>query len=127
MTTISNKWKYQIDIKSQFEDETTPELVVKLCKSLIAQLSKIKESVNKSNLTEDYVYHTDSELEVNIDNFDFLRKLADNTLTKEEWDNYSFYGDFEAEFNGYFEQLYDLADERVFTKNGISEKFMWIN
>ena len=126
MKTKSNNWKYKIRIKHLFEDETTPELTVKLCKALLVQLDKIKDRVEKSNLTEDDKWHINSELEMIIDSFSFIKDLANGTIPKEDWDEYSFSGDFEGEFNGCLSGLYDLADERVLTNGDVSEKFMWI-
>jgi len=122
----SNKWKYNIKIKHLLKTETTPEIVSNLCTSLVYQLKKIQDQVQKSNLRIDEAAQMHSELETCIDNFEFLDNFATGKIPKEEWDNYSFYGEYEDWFNDYFEQLYDLADCRVITKQNISEKFIWI-
>ena len=104
-------WQHKIKIKHLFESETTPELVIKICTELNTQLEKIKKKYENKN---DGIYE---ELEINIDNFEFLKHLADGTIPEQDWADYSFYGDFEKEFNGYLSQLYDLADEN---------KLIWI-
>ena len=126
MTEIakSNQWKYKISIKEMFEEETTPELTATLCQCLVGQLNTILTRVCRIKSDEgEYFY---SELEITIDNFEFLGKLASGTIKKEEWDNYSFDGDFEKEFNGYMSMLYDLADQRIVI-GGVSYKFLWID
>jgi len=123
---ISNKWRNKISIKNQFEDDTTPELIIKLTGSLITQLTKIKDREEISNLTDYSKECVLEELELSIDNFEFLGKLADGTIPKDKWKNYSFNGDFEEIFNDYLEELYDLGDNRVTTNNNITEKFLWI-
>jgi len=110
-------WKYKIKIKDQFEDETTPELIVKLSGSLATQLKIIKNRVEKNE--NDMLSY---ELEMNIDNFEHLGRLASGDIKEEAWEDFNFYGDFEGEFNGYLSQLYDLGDEYL-TNN---EKFLWI-
>lgn len=105
------QWKHTIKIKHLFEDETTPELIVKLCNELERQL----KSILKKHENDWQIYE---ELEICIDNFIFLRNLADGTIKEDEWYNFSFYGNFEDEFNGYFSQLYDLAD---------TDKLIWID
>lgn len=124
---ISNKWKYHIDIKSLFEDTTTPELIVKLCDCIIPQLNRILNAVTKSNLIEDDIYRLEINILEIIDNFDFLKSLADGSIPEEEWDDYCFDGDYESMFNNYLKELYDLGDKRVIQTNDMSIKFMWIN
>lgn len=125
-TQISSKWRNVITVKNLFEDETTPELITKLCDTILVQLKKIKEKEAKSNLTDDEKYDIDSKIEELIGHFDFLKDLATGTIAESEWDNYSFDGDFEKWFNDYLEQLYDLGDERVLNTNNVLEKFIWI-
>lgn len=123
---MNNNWKYTVKIKHLFEDETTTELIKTLCKELNRQLEIIKNKTQNSNITEDDQDRVFEELEMLIDNFDFLRQFADGTIEKTTWEDYSFYGDFEEQFNGYLEQLYDLADTRVEVRQGGTEKFIAI-
>jgi hypothetical protein len=136
MTVVSNKWRNTISIKRLFQDETTPELVITLCNSLIKQLNTIKERESKGNLTEDEKCNVDNKLFEVIDHFEFLLNLAqgatddesnETRIPESEWDDYEFDGNFEQWFNDYMTELYDLADERVNTINGINEKFIWID
>ena len=107
------QWKHKIQIKHLFEDDTTPELIVKICLELKRQLEKINQKYETSE-EGDYIFY---ELEAIIDNFDFLRQLANGTIPQSEWKDYSFDGDFEETFNGYLSELYDLADQ---------DKLIWI-
>ena len=125
--TRSNNWRNKINIKSQFEENTTPELVIKLCDSLINQINQIKNKEEKSNLTEDSKYYVIEHLEELVDHFDFLKSLSNGTIIESEFDDYCFDGDHEKMFNDYLSELYDLADERVITKTGKSEKFLWVD
>jgi len=127
MRKETNKWKYSINIKDSFKDETTPELVAELCEKLISQLNKIKEKVAKSNLTEDEKYEKGEEIDDLIGQFEFTRDLANGTISESEWDNYEFDGDFEQLFNDYMSELYDLGDKRVLNVNDEIEKFIWVN
>jgi hypothetical protein len=123
----SNNWRNTISIKNLFEDETTPELIVKLCDSLIIQLEKINKKESRSNLTADEKYNISSKIEDIVSNFQFLKELADGSIPENEWNNYDFDGDYKDLFNGYFSDVYDLGDERVLTTNNIQEKFMWVD
>jgi hypothetical protein len=118
-------WLYTIKIKHLFEDETTKELIIKLCTSLEKQLLKIvnSDSINKILNNEDNIV----ELRIIIDNFNFLKKLADGTIKNEDWWQFSFDGEFEEWFNEYLEQLFDLGDNVCYLKhNELSSKFIWI-
>lgn len=124
---ISPNWRYKINIKNQFEDETTPELIITLCTSLVKQLNSIKTKLVESDrIDEDDKYNFEDKLSDEIGNWEHLMHLADGTIQKDRWCDYCFSGDFQYEFNGYLSQLYDLADERILLKNNISEKFIWI-
>jgi len=125
---ISNNWLYKISIKSMFEEHTTTELIIKLTNHLIAQLNKINTKVKESRLIddEDKGYY-DTEFFDIIDSLEFLRQLADGTIKENEWDNFSFDGDFETMFNDYLSVVYDLGNERITLKNNISMKFMWVD
>ena len=104
-------WKYKINIKDKFKDETTPEHVIELCKALIHQLKRIKK------------YELENEeLEEAIDHFEFLSDLLDGTIPEEEWENYSFDGNCEEWFNGYLYELFDLGDTFV----NKDTKFIWV-
>jgi len=119
-------WRNTISIKDQFEETTTPELVVKLCESLQRQLKSLKEKEEKGNLQESDKYVIDDRLEEVIDNFRFLKDLADGTISQSSWPEYEFDGNYESMFNNYLSELYDLADIQVETVRGISQKFCWI-
>ena len=120
------KWKYKIEIKHLFKEETTAELIATICTELVNQLDVILNISQKSNITVESVDDFWYDLEEVKDNFDFLRQLADGSIEESEWDNYSFDGDFEEMFNGYLEQLYDIGDMRITLKNGNIEKLLWI-
>jgi hypothetical protein len=118
-------WKYKIKIKDHFDSETTPELIIKLCKILVKRLKSVIKDCEIS-LHEDSVNDVEFELEENRDNFEFLLHLVDGTISESEWHDYGFEGDFETEFNGYLSQLYDTADNVVKLKNGTKNKLLWI-
>jgi len=125
--TRSNKWRNEIKVKHLFEDDVTPELVVTLCDTILVQLKKIQEKEAKRNLVEDSKNHIDSEIDELLGHFEFLRDLADGTIPEDEWNDYSFDGDYEQWFNDYMSQLYDLGDTRVLNASNVLEKFMWID
>jgi len=134
--TVSNNWRNTVKIKHLFsDDETSPELIIEICDILIPQLEAIKEKEESGNLTEDSKSDIDDKLFELIDHFGFLKNLAEGAITEstsehripeDEWDNYSFDGNFEQWFNDYLSELYDLGDERVDNKHNIREKFLWI-
>jgi len=125
--TRSNKWRNSISIKNQFQDETTPELITQLCSSLVKQLNKIKAREENGNLTDDGIYYVVDELDRIIDNFDFLCKINDGTISKNDFHLYEYAPHkLEEWFNGYMDELYNLAGERVITKDNVLEKFIWI-
>ena len=119
-------WRYKINIKEHFQEETTPKLVATLCSFLIKDLTHILESSQKSNITTQSVDDFWYELEGVKDNFIFLQHLADGTIPEDEWDDYEFTGDFKEEFNGYLEELYDIGDMRITLTNGTQEKLIWV-
>lgn len=119
-------WRYEIKIKHLFSGSTTPDLTVELCTKLVRDLSKILETTDTSNISKDSIDDFWYELEECRDNFDFLRKLADDSINKSEWEDYGFDGDYESWFNDYLEQLYDVADTRITLKNGEVNKLLWV-
>lgn len=119
-------WKYEIKIKHLFSENTTPELIVELCTKLVVELDRILVKCQSSNISEEYLDDFWYELEECRDNFDFLRQLADGSINKSEWEDYSFDGDYESSFNDYLEQLYNVADTKITLKNGEVNKLLWI-
>ena len=126
--TKSPQWRYKINIKDKLSDETTPELIIELCNHIIPQLENLRDMIEKDNLVnQDEKDHFDNKLFDVIDQFEFLRSLADGTIDEKDWHNYSFDGDFEEWFNDRLNELYDVADERILLKTDVSEKFLWID
>lgn len=107
------KWKHKIKIKHLFEENTTPELIITLCNELIRQLTPIMEKYGTSDDGDDIYYN----LEMCVDNFEHLKNLANDSISKDTWAEYGFMGDFEEEFNDMLSLLYDVADEN---------KLIWI-
>ena len=128
--TKSSKWRNKIQIKGMFKDETTPEpkLIAKLCKSLKGQIDRIIKREDGGNLDEDEKLSMLLELEEIADKFDFLRELTDGTIKEDKFDDYGYEGHGKCQewFNGYLDELYDIADTRVITKQKVLEKFIWI-
>jgi hypothetical protein len=122
----SNNWKYEIKIKHLFTSETTPETIIVLCTELIKQLTNLIQRIEKSNVVKDEQIYFIDHLQEIIDNLNFLLELANGTIPESEFDDYSFDGNYESEFNMILESLYDLADSRISCTNDISEKFLWI-
>lgn len=122
----SSKWRNTIKVKHLFEDKVTPALIITLCDTILTQLKNIQEKESKNNLKDDVKDHVDNEIEDLLGHFEFLKDLATGKITKAEWDNYSFEGNYQEWFNDYFSQLYDLGDTRVLTTNNVLEKFIWI-
>lgn len=120
-------WKYKINIKDEFENNTTPELIIKLCSSLEKQINKILESSQKSNISEESVDDFWYDLEEVKGHFEFLLSLADGSIKEDEWEEYNFDGDYEEWFNDYLNQLYDVADTKITLKSGVKEKLIWIS
>jgi len=119
-------WRNRITVKHLFTDQTTPTIIIKLCDTLLSQLGRIKTREESSNLIPDDKYHVDDKLDEAIDGFKFIKSLADGTIKKEDWSKYSFTGEFQDMFNGYFQELYDLGDTKVDTTKGSTEKFIWL-
>lgn len=124
---ISNNWRHKIIIKEHFSEETSPELIVKLCELLIKQIDGIIFSEDHGNLNDDNKYESISLLEDLKSNLEFLKDLANGTIAESNWGDYEFAGDFENWFNGYMEELYNIGDNRVLRKDNVLEKFIWIN
>jgi hypothetical protein len=122
----TNKWKYELVIKDQLTEDSEPEKIIELSNTLVRKLTKLKEKVEKSNLVEDEIENLVEEFERIIDNFDFLKQLADGTIPEDDFDDYSFDGDLEALFNDYLGELYDFGDLKVLNKKNEIEKFIWI-
>jgi len=77
------QWKHKIKIKHLFEDETSKELIVKLCNELLRQLNPILKKYETSDDGDTIFY----ELETLVDNFEFLKNLADGTIKSKNWDS----------------------------------------
>lgn len=122
---VSNRWRHHIKIKDMFTEETTPELIVKLCDALIPQIDRIIKTEDNGMLIDSG--HYIEQLEESKDHFEFLRSLADGSIPESEFADYSFDGDYEDWFNGYLNDLYNIGDARVVTKlSNVQEKFIWI-
>ena len=121
-------WKYKIKIKDLFTDDDNPDksLIIKLCDRLIPQLKSIINEINKSDITEDEIDYYTNKLEEIVDDFNFLKELANGEIKEEEWGNYGFDGDFKEMFNNYLTELYDIGDEQVELNNGDFQKFIWV-
>lgn len=119
-------WKYKIDIKRHFQEETTPALVATLCNFLAKDLKHILKDSYKSNISEESVEDFWHDLKDVMENFEFLRDLTDGTIPESEWEDYEFEGDFEDMFNDYLSGLYDIADIKITLKDGAQEKLIWI-
>ncbi len=127
MVTASNKWRNTLTIKNLFQDKTTPELIVVLCDSIIRQLKTIWDRESSGNLKDDEKEYIAEGIEELTDHFLFLKELANGTIKKEEWLDFSFDGNYERLFNNYMNELYDLGDTKVTNNLDVSEKFIWIN
>jgi hypothetical protein len=96
-------WKYHLDIKQHLrgEDFDDEAQVITICNIIINQLKRL---INKIDDSVKY------ELEEIVDNFDFLKQLADGTIPEDTFQEYSFDGNFTDLFNDYLESLYDFGD-----------------
>jgi hypothetical protein len=130
---VTNKWKFKIKIKYLLSNDDmtlpTPENKKKIANKssfVISELKTLLKRIEKSNIKEDVKDRVLEELEMIIDNFDFLKKLADGTISEDTWHEYTFDGNFQEWFNDYLTQLYDLGDKRVITTNGNIDKLLWV-
>lgn len=122
----SNKWKFKICIKDYLSSDFSPKSISKICIRINKQLDKLRPLIENSNIVDDEKLELLDELENISDNFEFMQQLCMGKISPAKWEDYSFSGDFEARFNSYLFELYELGDKRVETKPGISEKFIWL-
>jgi len=130
---VTNNWKFKIKIKYLLSDDDmtlpTPEVKKAIAQKVTVikdKLEKIYKQIDNSDIIEDDKYEVTEELEMIIDNFDFLRQLADGTISEDKWYEYSFDGNFQEWFNDYLTQLYDLGDKRIKTTKGNIDKLLWV-
>ena len=119
-------WKYKIGIKKHFVRDTTKEVIETLCKILVKELDKILIDSQKSNISEESLDDFWYELEECKDNFEFLLQICNGEIEEKDYEDFSFNGNFESEFNDYLEQLYDGADTVISLKSGEKNKLLWI-
>jgi len=112
-------WKYTINIKDNFEENTSKKLVVNLSNKIIYQLKRIIIKINR-NLSEDDKYYQNNLIEELIEKFEFIIELTN--IKPENYYKYDFNGNFENIFNEGITELYDVGDTLI-EKN---TKFIWI-
>lgn len=119
---MTNAWLYTIDIKKErdvYSDDSTAKNLHDMCVQLVSEIKKIEELVT---ILRDSDFQK-SELKRVRTRF---TKLSNDVTkyTEEVW----YYDDdkFENRFDSCLATLYDIADQRVMTKLGISYKFIWI-
>lgn len=98
------QWKSTLKLKDLLtsDDLVDEQQIITLCNSVVNRLERLKKRfVGKDE---------EFELEDIIDNFKHIISLADGTIKEDEFEDYSFDGDFTELFNEYLEQLYDFAD-----------------
>ena len=119
------EWMYNINIKSDFTDNSDEKVIALLCDKLIVQLNKIKNKLSNSLIKSDYKIHFEDKLADIIDNLEFLSMLAKEVIPKSEWSEHSFDGNFQSLFNDYMVEIYDLGDSKFTIKN-TEYKFIWV-
>lgn len=117
-------WTYNITIKKYFTTKSDKNIISNLSQRLIDQLTLIQ---NKLYLLrdddKDYMYFELMEI---IEKFESVRDLCNETISEMESDSIGFDDDYENLFNYHLTELYDLADNIVYNKNNVPNKFIWI-
>lgn len=122
---ISNKWFMTAPLKAHLSEDESPETVLKVANIFSKETARLAKKVAKSTLLTEYeAYSMSEKLEDISGDFEFVVKLLDGTIKKDDWPNYAYSGDYLAEFNGVLSSLYDVGDERVLTKNNHTYKFL---
>ena len=114
---MKHDWKYSIDIKSKFTQDSDNNIIKNLSQDLIQQLNKIKSSLPVSKFKADEINCIDEILDnILCDLFDLI-ELCDNDTDPDE---------NETIFNDILSDLYDIADSKFVTNSGETEKLIWI-
>lgn len=124
---ISNQWKLTLKLFKPFSDNPSKEDVIESAKEIATKLKNTLKSLDKLKfIDEDEGLYLQDELEMIIDNFEHLVHLMDGTISEEDFDNYSYDGDYISRFNEYMDMLYDIANSRILLKPNVSYKFLWV-
>ena len=124
---IKNDWMFTVNLKCYLSECTARATILEKSKQFKAELQRLLKKVQGSRvIRDDYSYHLIDSLEDCIGEFDWLISLASGKVKEADWDDVSFDGDFSGYFNDTLSSFYDLADERLLTKNNESHKFAWV-
>ena len=130
----TNQWLFSVKLKDLLTDENfilpteeNKKKVAELSKNVARRLKRTQKAIENSKIFKDEEdkYSLLDDLDMIINNFEFIVSLA-TTISDTEWYDFNFDGNFQELFNEYMEELYDFADQRVVTKNGL-EKLLWVD
>lgn len=125
--SISNKWLYFLPLKQHLTKDESPDYILKLARIFADETAKLSKKVARTSLLTEYYAATMSDkLDEVSGEFDFLSRLIDGTIDKNDWADYSFEGDFLKEFNNALAWLYDVGDEVVYGQNNRPYKFLFL-
>lgn len=136
------KWLHRLDSsfrkelqsfgKGYSEKEKACDLMIKTLKELqkkTPEFKKFQDSVSIKEYKNRIWFDIHYNIQENISHFDFCKDFANNTITKEEWEDYEFDGDLTGLFNSYLREFWDICDTILNNKNRYDsdvEKFCWV-
>jgi len=126
--------KWCTRLPTEFREQLTSfgksyEEIEKACLFMDVELKKLKNKIPLSiqKKFEDEKYNDDNiiwewrklseAIDENIDHFDFCKDFANNTIKREEWDDYSFDGDLLGLFNDYLTEFWNICDTVINDKH----------
>lgn len=108
-TTLSKELRKKID-----ECDETQKGIAELCLEMQKALKYLERKVNLI-INPDY-YYTDNlknDIEELYENFGYCRDLCTGQIKEDEWNDFSFDGDFTQLFNDYLEEFWDICDTKI--------------
>lgn len=110
-------------VKDLIDNSETKESVFNIVNALVPQLKKIHKELPATNLLDEDKETLADELFEIIDNLEFILSLDG---IEDEWEDYSFNGDWCEILNNTLSDLYDFGDNKPVDKNGTRRKLLWI-
>lgn len=109
------------------------EIMMKVIEQLITKipseyLKQIEEAIDDIKLiNKHYIwYKIYLYLDECKDHFDFCNDLTVGNIPREEWEDYSFDGNYLRLFNSYLKEFYDICDTVVDFEDNKVTKFCWL-
>lgn len=115
-----------IAINDFLTENQETDSILKTSKAILKELKRIEKREINSNLTKESLDEILNIFEQLKNNINFVIELCDGSISRDEWYDIGFDGDFNGEFWDIVDSIQELETLVVADKNGKSEYFLTI-